>query len=56
MKKFFFYIADDEVDLGNLIKTLWKEKILILSINVVLGLLENVNFYMLMMWQEQQFM
>jgi LPS O-antigen subunit length determinant protein (WzzB/FepE family) len=38
MKKNNTYLADDEIDLGNLIKLLWKEKILILSISIICGL------------------
>ena len=39
MKKNNTYLADDEIDLGNIIKSLWKEKILILSISIICGLL-----------------
>ena len=39
MKKNNPYIADDEIDLGDLVRTLWREKILILSISVICGLL-----------------
>jgi LPS O-antigen subunit length determinant protein (WzzB/FepE family) len=38
MKKNNTYLADDEIDLGNLIKSLWREKILILSISIICGL------------------
>ena len=38
MKKNNTYLPDDEIDLGNIIKSLWKEKILILSISVFCGL------------------
>ena len=38
MKKNNTYLADDEIDLGNIIKSLWKEKILILSISIICGL------------------
>jgi LPS O-antigen subunit length determinant protein (WzzB/FepE family) len=39
MKKNNLYITDDEIDLGDLIRTLWREKILILSISIICGLL-----------------
>ena len=39
MKKNNSYLADDEIDLGDLVRTLWREKILILSISVICGLL-----------------
>ena len=39
MKKNNPYIADDEIDLCDLVRTLWREKILILSISVICGLL-----------------
>jgi LPS O-antigen subunit length determinant protein (WzzB/FepE family) len=39
MKKNKSYLADDEIDLADLIKSLWREKILILSISVICGLL-----------------
>jgi LPS O-antigen subunit length determinant protein (WzzB/FepE family) len=39
MKKRNNYLADDEIDLSELIKKLWKEKILILSISIICGLL-----------------
>ena len=38
MKKNNSYLADNEIDLGNIIKSLWKEKILILSISIICGL------------------
>jgi LPS O-antigen subunit length determinant protein (WzzB/FepE family) len=38
MKKNNSYLADDEIDLGNIIKSLWKEKILTLSISIICGL------------------
>jgi LPS O-antigen subunit length determinant protein (WzzB/FepE family) len=38
MKKNNPYIADDEIDLGDLIKSLRREKILILSISIICGL------------------
>jgi LPS O-antigen subunit length determinant protein (WzzB/FepE family) len=39
MKKNNPYITDNEIDLGALIRALWKEKILILSISIICGLL-----------------
>jgi LPS O-antigen subunit length determinant protein (WzzB/FepE family) len=39
MKKNNLYISDDEIDLGDLLRTLWREKILILSISIICGLL-----------------
>ena len=39
MKKNNPYITNDEIDLGDLIKILWREKILILSISIICGLL-----------------
>jgi LPS O-antigen subunit length determinant protein (WzzB/FepE family) len=39
MKKNNPYITDDEIDLGDLVKKMWREKILILSISIVFGLL-----------------
>ena len=39
MKKGNTYLTDDEIDLGSIIKSLWKEKILILSISIICGLL-----------------
>ena len=39
MKKNNTYLADDEIDLANIIKSLWKEKILILSISIICGFL-----------------
>jgi len=38
MKKVNTYLADNEIDLRDFIKNLWKEKILILSISIVCGL------------------
>jgi LPS O-antigen subunit length determinant protein (WzzB/FepE family) len=40
MKKNNTYFADDEIDLGKIIKSLWKEKILILFISIICGLLD----------------
>jgi LPS O-antigen subunit length determinant protein (WzzB/FepE family) len=39
MKKNYSYLSDDEIDLSVLIKALWKEKILILSISIICVLL-----------------
>jgi LPS O-antigen subunit length determinant protein (WzzB/FepE family) len=39
MKKNNLYITDDEIDLGALVRILWREKILILSISIICGLL-----------------
>jgi LPS O-antigen subunit length determinant protein (WzzB/FepE family) len=38
MKKNNPYLADDEIDLGDLLRTFWREKILILSISIIFGL------------------
>ena len=38
MKKNNSYLADDEIDLADFIKSLWREKILILSISIIFGL------------------
>lgn len=38
MKKDNFYLSDNEIDLGNLIKSIWKEKIIVLSISIICGL------------------
>ena len=50
MKKSNTYLADDEMDLRDLIEKLWKEKILILSISIICGLLGY--FYVLSKSQE----
>jgi len=50
MKKSSTYLVDDEIDLRELIKKLWKEKILILSISIICGLLGY--FYALLKPQE----
>jgi len=42
MKKNNPYITNDEIDLGDLIRILWREKILILSICVICGLLGSL--------------
>ena len=39
MKKINKYLIDDEIDLRDLIRKLWKEKILILFISIIFGLL-----------------
>jgi LPS O-antigen subunit length determinant protein (WzzB/FepE family) len=39
MKKNNPYTSDNEIDLGDLVRTLWREKILILSISIICGLL-----------------
>jgi LPS O-antigen subunit length determinant protein (WzzB/FepE family) len=39
MKKNNPYITDDEIDIADLVRTLWREKILILSISIIFGLL-----------------
>jgi LPS O-antigen subunit length determinant protein (WzzB/FepE family) len=39
MKKNNPYLADDEIDLGDLVRILWRERILILPISVICGLL-----------------
>ena len=39
MKKNNSYITDDEIDLSDYIKSLWREKILVLSISIICGLL-----------------
>jgi len=38
MKKSNTYLADDEIDVGEIIKILWRQKILILSISIIFGL------------------
>jgi LPS O-antigen subunit length determinant protein (WzzB/FepE family) len=43
MKKNNSYIVDYEIDLGDLIRTLWREKILILCISIICGLLGYLN-------------
>jgi hypothetical protein len=50
MKKNNSYLADDEIDLGDIIKSLWREKILILSISIICGL----AFYLYVLFQPQQ--
>jgi|LakMenEpi03Aug12_release.lakeMendotaPanAssembly.Ray.scaffolds.fasta_scaffold275171_2 LPS O-antigen subunit length determinant protein (WzzB/FepE family) len=50
MKKNNSYLADDEIDLGDIIKSLWREKILILSISIICGL----AFYLYVFFQPQQ--
>ena len=51
MKKNNSYLADDEIDLGNIIKSLWREKILILSISIICGL----TGYLYASFQPQEF-
>jgi len=51
MKKNNPYIADDEIDLGDLVRTLWREKILILSISIICGLAG----YLYALFQPQEF-
>ena len=50
MKKNNLYITDNEIDLRDLIKKLWKEKTLILSISIIFGLAGY--FYTLLKPQE----
>ena len=50
MKKNNTYLTKDEIDLRDLIKKLWKEKILILSVSIICGLLGY--FYALLKTQE----
>ncbi len=50
MKKNNTYLADDEIDLRDITQKLWKEKILILSISIICGLLGY--FYALLKTQE----
>ena len=38
MKKNNFYLSDNEINLGNLIKSIWREKIIVLSISIICGL------------------
>jgi len=49
MKKNNYYSVDDEIDLATLIKTFWKEKILILSF----GILGCLSFYLYVFFQPQ---
>ena len=51
MKKKNSYLVDDEIDLRDLIKSLWREKILILSISIICGLAG----YLYASFQLQQF-
>jgi LPS O-antigen subunit length determinant protein (WzzB/FepE family) len=53
MKKNNTYLSDDEIDLGNIIKSLWKEKFIILSISIICGLLGY--FYGLLGSQDYNF-
>jgi capsular polysaccharide biosynthesis protein len=52
MKKNNPYITDDEIDLGDLIRILWREKILILSISIVCSL---ISYYYLSFRVIQEF-
>lgn len=45
MKKNNSYLADDEIDLGEIINSLWREKILILSTSIICGLLGYLYAY-----------
>ena len=45
MKKNNSYLADDEIDLSDLIKSYWREKILILSISIICGLLVYLSAF-----------
>jgi len=45
MKKNNPYLADDEIDLGDLLRTLWREKILILFISIICSLLGYLYAY-----------
>ena len=38
MKKDNFYLSDNEINLGNVIKSIWREKIIVLSISIICGL------------------
>jgi LPS O-antigen subunit length determinant protein (WzzB/FepE family) len=51
MKKNNTYLADDEINLGDLVKSLWREKILILSISIICGLAS----YLYSSFQPQEF-
>jgi LPS O-antigen subunit length determinant protein (WzzB/FepE family) len=51
MKKNNSYLADDEINLGDLIKSLWRKKILILSISIICGL----SGYLYGSFQPQEF-
>jgi LPS O-antigen subunit length determinant protein (WzzB/FepE family) len=51
MKKNNSYLVDDEIDLGVLIKSLWREKILILSISIICAL----TGYLYASYQPQEF-
>jgi len=43
MKKNNLYLSDNEIDLGNLIKSIWREKIIVLSISIICGLFGYVH-------------
>jgi LPS O-antigen subunit length determinant protein (WzzB/FepE family) len=51
MKKNNSYLADDEINLGDLLRTLWREKILILSISIICSLLS----YLYVFFKPEQF-
>jgi LPS O-antigen subunit length determinant protein (WzzB/FepE family) len=51
MKKKDIYLADDEIDLKDLIKSLWREKIIILSVSIICGL----TGYLYSTLQQQEF-
>ena len=51
MKKNNSYLADDEIDLADIIRLLYREKILILSISIICGLLG----YLIASFQPQEF-
>lgn len=38
MKKNNFYLSDNEIDLGNLIKSIWRDKIIVLSTCIICGI------------------
>jgi LPS O-antigen subunit length determinant protein (WzzB/FepE family) len=45
MKKNNSYLIDDEIDLDDILKSLWREKILILSISIICGLVGCLYAY-----------
>ena len=51
MKKNNPYITDDQIDLGDVVRTLWRNKILILSISIICGLAS----YLYVSFQPQEF-
>ena len=42
MKKNNFYLSDSEIDLGNLIKLIWRDKIIVLSTCIICGIFSYV--------------